>query len=65
MKCGITMWKILPYCPHKKSYIQCMVCNRGPICIHGNIQEMCRTCVCRQFCDHKIRRYKCDICKPK
>ena len=31
-------------CPHGIHIIRCKICNKGPICIHGYIKDMCGTC---------------------
>lgn len=31
-------------CPHGIHIIRCKTCNKGPICIHGVIKDMCGTC---------------------
>ena len=31
-------------CPHDVWIIECKTCNSGPICIHGDIKDMCKNC---------------------
>ena len=31
-------------CPHGVWIVQCKTCNSGPMCIHGDIKDICKTC---------------------
>ena len=49
-------------CPHGFAYVQCKVCNGGPICIHGDIRSICLTCKYSELCIHNRRLTRCAIC---
>ena len=31
-------------CPHGVWIVKCKICNGGPMCIHGDIKDICKTC---------------------
>ena len=49
-------------CPHGLAYLQCNECNGGPICIHGDIRDICITCKYSELCVHNKRLMRCTKC---